>query len=230
MRNMMISEQDILKQAEEAEKELEKEEVASRKSPLWLMMALGLALLIVAMIIPAQYLGVNKNPTDIPTVADIAGLLPDINNSYCYQENNFLRCLNPNDPTIKQVANKVVSTSCDSNKVCQAKALFFFVRDGIIYVSDPPREYFESPIETLTTGAADCDGQAILLANLLSSVGHTTRFVLIPGHSYVQMLLPEAPRHYKDSGNWINLDPTCSYCDFGEVPRGNKALEKTYVG
>ena len=124
----------------------------------------------------------------------------------------------PDDPDVKQVATKIAAESCKGSKVCQAKAEYYFVRDNIDYVSDPPDEYLEHPLETLESGGADCDGEAILLANLLQAIGVYTEYVFVPQHSYVKILLPEAPNRYKDDGNWIHLDPTCKSCDFGERP------------
>ncbi|MFC1753556.1 transglutaminase family protein [Thermoproteota archaeon] len=221
----MVTEEELLREAEEAEKDLEKEEESSRRSPLWIIMALGLALLIVAMVLPAKYFGQDKNPHDIPSLEDVQDLVVL---SSCVNVTTMLGCIHPAE--VKAVANKIVVSSCPDNKVCHAKALYYFVRDEVYYVSDPPDEYYESAAETILTGGADCDGNAILLANLLQATGFHTRFVYVPRHTYVQMLLPSAPGRYKDDGNWINLDPTCDYCEFGEIPDSSKGVPKSYLG
>jgi transglutaminase-like putative cysteine protease len=57
----------------------------------------------------------------------------------------------------------------------------------------------------LQIGAGDCDDKAILLAALLSSIGHRVRFIgvaTVPNmynHVWLQCLL---------QGRWIDLEPT----------------------
>jgi len=227
----MVTEEELLRQAEEAERELSKADTQAKRSNLWLGLMLGL--LIVVMIIPYQHFSSDKNPHNIPSLSEIQQLIPasEYNKTMKQSDNSFLKYLDPSDPVVKKIANKIVVESCkETNKACYAKALFYFVRDEIIYVSDPPDEYLEPAVETLLTGGADCDGHAILLANLLEAVGFHTRFVLVPQHSYVQVLSPDLPSKYKDSGNWVNLDATCKSCDFSELPRGTAEKTKTYVG
>lgn len=64
--------------------------------------------------------------------------------------------------------------------VAQATVLQEFVRDTIKYQRDPePFELVQTPSKTLQYQAGDCDDQATLLAALLVSLGHPTRFVAI---------------------------------------------------
>ena len=71
---------------------------------------------------------------------------------------------------------------------------------------------------------------AILLANLLLSVGVNTRFAFVPGHVYVQVKIDEAKQKYKGEDGWITLDPTCKSCSFGQVPMGTWGKEvKDYL-
>jgi len=70
---------------------------------------------------------------------------------------------------------------------------------------------------------------AVLLANLEMAIGIETRFVFIPDHVYVQIKLDEAMKKYKTDDGWINLDATCSYCEFGEIPYQNIESKKSYV-
>lgn len=81
--------------------------------------------------------------------------------------------------------------------VCQARALFGYVRDNIYYMSDPDEvETVRFPLQTLQLGAGDCDDKSLLLAALASSVGFKTRFAAwrlgadpIPTHVSAQLLV-----------------------------------------
>ncbi len=201
------------------------------KSPFIYIISLFMVLLMLLWIIPYYSVRLDPEPKNIPSKEDILPEKIDFveRNNTIFATNQFIKLIDPNDPLIKQTASKVASQSCDSGKVCQAKAIFYFVRDNFKYVSDPRTEYIESAREVLATGGADCDGMAVLLANLQEAIGIETRFVFIPGHVYVQIKLEDALKKYKTQDGWINLDPTCSHCEFGEIPYQNIESRKTYV-
>ncbi|MDD5087145.1 MAG: transglutaminase-like domain-containing protein [Candidatus Nanoarchaeia archaeon] len=201
------------------------------RSPIVYILALFMILLLILWIVPHYKIKIDPEPKNIPSKEDILPEKIDFveRNSTIFARSQFIELIDPNDPLIKQTASKVASQSCDSGKVCQAKAIFYFVRDNFNYVSDPETEYIESAREVLATGGADCDGIAVLLANLQEAIGVETRFVFIPGHVYVQIKLEDALKKYKTQDDWINLDPTCSYCEFGEIPYQNIESRKTYV-
>ena len=201
------------------------------KSPFVYIIALFMILLLILWTVPYYYVRLDPEPKNIPSKESIlpANIIVGERNTTLIVRNEFLSLLDPNDQLIKQTASKVASQSCNSEKVCQAKAIFYFVRDNFDYVSDPRTEYIESAREVLATGGSDCDGIAVLLANLEQAIGIETRFVFIPGHVYVQIKLYEAMKKYKTEDGWINLDATCSYCEFGEIPYQNIESKKSYV-
>lgn len=62
----------------------------------------------------------------------------------------------------------------------ELQALHRFVRDKIRYVKDIRGvETVQTPDATLQMGAGDCDDKSVLLASLLESIGHPTRFVAV---------------------------------------------------
>ncbi|OIO62774.1 hypothetical protein AUJ83_02345 [Candidatus Woesearchaeota archaeon CG1_02_33_12] len=215
-------------EANELNEELEEEK---GRSPFVYIIALFMVLLLILWIVPYYSVRLDPEPKNIPSKESIlpANITVGERNTTLITRNEFLSLLNPNDQLIKQTASKVASQSCSSEKICQAKAIFYFVRDNFDYVSDPRTEYVESAREVLATGGSDCDGMAVLLANLEMAIGIETRFVFIPDHVYVQIKLDEAMKKYKTDDGWINLDATCSYCEFGEIPYQNIESKKSYV-
>ena len=215
-------------EANELNEELEEEK---GRSPFVYIIALFMVLLLILWIVPYYSVRLDPEPKNIPSKESIlpANITVGERNTTLITRNEFLSLLNPNDQLIKQTASKVASQSCSSEKICQAKAIFYFVRDNFDYVSDPRTEYVESAREVLATGGSDCDGMAVLLANLEQAIGIETRFVFIPNHVYVQIKLDEAMKKYKTDDGWINLDATCSYCEFGEIPYQNIESKKSYV-
>jgi len=211
--------------------EIEEEVEEEKRNPLVYILALFMILILLLWIIPYYSIKLDPEPKNIPTKESILPINITIEkrNTTFVTRNEFLSLLNPNDPLIKQTATKIATYSCNGNKVCYAKAIFYFVRDNFDYVSDPRTEYVESAREVLATGGSDCDGIAVLLANLEQAIGIETRFVFITGHVYVQIKLDDAMKKYKIEDSWINLDATCDYCGFGEIPYKNIESKKSYV-
>ena len=185
------------------------------QGPLKVILGLFLLLLVVLWIVPHYGLKQNPEPNYTPTLAELnipEMQIPEIDSP---DIRNYLQTTSE----IKQLADKVVTLSCpQTHKVCNAKALFYFVQKNFNYVNDPlHHEYYKTPQETLTSAASDCDDFSVLTASLLRSVGFPTRFVRVPGHIYLQVRIPEAVSSYKTEQAWINLDPTCTSCQFGEI-------------
>lgn len=115
------------------------------------------------------------------------------------------------DLNIRNLAAQIVSPLQQKNFVGEVKRLHGFVRDNVRYVRDIHGvETIQTPPKTLEFGYGDCDDKATLLAALLESIGHPTRFVAIgmqPGklsHVYVETLI--GPNRSPDS--WIGLETT----------------------
>ena len=199
------------------------------KGPMKWILSLFLILIILSWLIPTYAIKLDPIPSYIPTIPET---FPYGNETGNIDEKTYLELLEPENPKIKQTANKIVSLSgCEASKVCNAKAIFYFVQQNINYVNDPvSREYFATATETLSTGSGDCDDYSILTSNLLQSVGIPTRFVFVPGHVYVQAYLPEAMKKYKQEDSWVNLDATCTNCDFGKITYSTIQQEKRYLG
>lgn len=79
----------------------------------------------------------------------------------------------------------------------QARAIFEWVRENIMYVRDPAGiEQFRKPIRTVQQAMGDCDDMTILICAMLSSIGHNLVLRVIgvdsnePAHIYPLDLLP----------------------------------------
>ena len=225
-----MDEKDVLKEAQEVEKELDGIREVRKFSPLWYILAVFLSLLIIAMIVPYYSVKLDPEPSSIPLISEVLPADISVGNEsrIVNNRNDFLLFVNPVE--VKQVADRIVNIGCSSNKVCQAKALFYFVRDKFDYVSDPAAfEYVKSAKESLVSGGGDCDDASVLLLNLEEAIGIDSRFVFVPGHVYVEIKLDDALNRYKNKEGWIALDATCSGCEFGEVSFRSSKAEKSYL-
>lgn len=193
------------------------------KGPITIILAIFLVLIVVMMVLPYNSIRIDPEPKAVPS---LDAVLPSDFKITTYNSSSYVANLHPEEPVVKQVANKIISNSCLSDsKVCDAKALFYFVRDNFKYVNEGS-DYIMSSSEMFFSRGDDCDGHAVLLANLLQSVGLNTRFVFFPRHVMIQVWLPEAKKSYKVEDDWIYLDPTCTSCKFGELPPEYIGVEK----
>lgn len=95
-----------------------------------------------------------------------------------------------------------------------------FVRDKIRYVKDVKGvETLQTPEKTLEIGQGDCDDKSVLVAALLESVGHPTRFVAIA------LKHPDEFEHVfvetKIGANWVGVETT-EPVELGWQPKGVK--------
>ena len=240
-----MDEEELIKEAEDALKELEKkhahhstekleEEDGTKHNPFSYLLVLVLVLLIIMMVVPFYGIKLDPAPRNIPAFSsvapqDLASLSKEFPGLPADVRSHFLKQLVPDHQAVRNMAARIATSSCRESDICYAKALFYFVRDNIQYVGDPPNDYLESPFETLYTKGADCDGMAILLANMELAVGIPTRFAFIPSHVYVQVKIDSAPNKYKENDGWISLDPTCNTCEFGEVPYSTMNKQKEFL-
>jgi|ETN02SMinimDraft_4_1059925.scaffolds.fasta_scaffold72523_2 hypothetical protein len=202
------------------------------KGPLKIILGIGLGILVIMMIVPLYAVKLDPSPQGVPTLSDVVGEDFDGGNVSIYGGNygEYVTLVDGSDARVKLVADKIVGRSCESGqRVCFAKALFYFVRDEFDYVNDPlAYDYVKSAPLSLESTIGDCDDSSILIANFLDSIGIESRFVFVSGHVWVQAKIPEALDRYKEDG-WINLDGTCQYCEFGEIGLPYVEMERRYV-
>lgn len=107
---------------------------------------------------------------------------------------------------VRGTALQLISNCAQKDWPCEVQALHAFVRDQIRYVNDVTDvETVSTPDILLQDRAGDCDDKSTLLAALLESIGHPTRFIAIgfePGiyeHVYVET---------KVGNKWVALETT----------------------
>lgn len=121
------------------------------------------------------------------------------------------------DPMIRDTAISLTAHLRPRDWTGQVRVLYEYVRDQIRYTRDVLGvETIQTPPVTMDLEAGDCDDKSTLLAALLQSIGHPTRFVATGyrslqsfSHVYVETLLGE---------RWVPLDPTTTK-PFGWEPR-----------
>jgi transglutaminase-like putative cysteine protease len=121
------------------------------------------------------------------------------------------------DSRIREAALTLVRGLPPKAYAREVHAVFRFVRDAIRYVRDVHGvETLQTPVATLELEAGDCDDKSTLLAAMLESIGHPSRFVAVgfksPGHYehvYVKTRIGQS---------WFALDPTVSTAEVGWAP------------
>ena len=110
------------------------------------------------------------------------------------------------DPDLIATANRLTAHVPAKDWAGQVAALHEFVRDEIRYTLDVNGvETLRTPERLLRERQGDCDDMSLLLATLLESIGHPTRFVAVgesPGtltHVYVETRVGD---------KWVALETT----------------------
>ena len=121
---------------------------------------------------------------------------------------------------IRTLSVQIVSGFAQKDYKGEVQALQQWVRDRIRYVKDVRDvETLQTPEVTLRVRSGDCDDKSTLLASLLESIGHETRFIAIgfqPGefdHVYVESRI---------GAIWVPLETT-EPVNMGWQPSGIKA-------
>lgn len=207
--------------------DIEEEFVSRKRSPYYGFVALITAVAIFLLSIQAYFHLIRPQPVNIPKLEDVQIFLESNPAEFfsSHNPNEVKRVVENVRDNIKQVANFIVSKSCqEADRVCQSKALFYFVRDEIRYVSDGRfHDQLENPLTVLKTGGADCEDMAVLLVALQKAIGNRARLVFVPGHAYAQVSIP----NYRGE-MWLNLEATCKNCQFAELPNDTAIQKKDY--
>ena len=196
-----------------------------RHSFFYSVTALVTALALFALTIQAYSYFIHPAPTNIPKLEEVGGLLgAALDKPFSSHAPSEVKIVIEDiRDNVKQVANFIAAKSCKkADRVCQSKALYYFVRDEIKYVPDEKfHDKLENPLTVLKTGGADCEDTAVLLIALQKAIGNKVRLVFIPGHAFAQVSIPG----YRGE-KWINLEGTCDTCQFGELPNNYAIQEK----
>lgn len=109
-------------------------------------------------------------------------------------------------PTIRELALRLTRNLPQKDYASEQRVLWDYVKNNIRYVRDIHEvETVQTPLKTLEYGAGDCDDKSSLLACLLESLGHPTRFYAMGFragnlcHVMVESLL---------NGRWVPLETT----------------------
>lgn len=110
-------------------------------------------------------------------------------------------------PAIRELAIALTNDLPNRDWVGEVNAVADYVRENIRYVRDVAGlETVQTPDVTLELAAGDCDDQSTLVATLLESIGHRTRFVAVGwraphrySHVYPEILM---------KNGWMGVDTT----------------------
>lgn len=110
---------------------------------------------------------------------------------------------------MREFAQRIIDGVEQKNWLGEAEAIQNWVRDNVRYTRDVSGvETIATPDHTLYTRHGDCDDQSILVATMLESVGHPTRFAAVgtrPG------ILSHVYTEVKIDGEWLPVETTESW-------------------
>lgn len=132
------------------------------------------------------------------------------------------------DPGIWKLSRQIVHPVPAKDFRGQIDRLFHWTKQHIRYVNDVRDvETLATPKATLEVASGDCDDMSVLLATLLESVGHPTRFVALAfnGDENFSHVLTET----RLGSKWLSLDPTVASSTVNWKPRDATRVMVTHV-
>ena len=130
-------------------------------------------------------------------------------------------------PLVRQTAVQLTTGLNQKDWLSEVKAIHVFVRDRIRYLRDVRGvETLHTPDRILQNRAGDCDDKTVLLASMLETIGHPTRFVAIGfkpnqcAHVYLEV-------RPGNKGAWMALETT-EAVEVGWSPP-KSAIRKTII-
>lgn len=109
------------------------------------------------------------------------------------------------DLALRNLAMELVKHLPQRDIAGQARVLQAWVRDRIRYIGDIDGvETLHTPRQIVKQGQGDCDDKSLLLATMLASIGHKTRFVALGYGPAVSHVLVET----RIGKNWVPLETT----------------------
>lgn len=131
------------------------------------------------------------------------------------------------NPAVRQRATNLTQDLKQKDRLGEIRALFDYVQNAIRYVRDIRNvETLHFPEQIMSQEYGDCDDKSVLLASLLESIGHPTRFVAVGfqpdkySHVFVDTRLGPANK-------WLSLDATEPH-PMGWRPPGIKEILPWY--
>jgi transglutaminase-like putative cysteine protease len=108
-------------------------------------------------------------------------------------------------PEIRRLAGLLTQNLPGKDFRAEVAALFDYVQHDIRYLLDiADVETLQTPLVTLENGSGDCDDKSTLLAALLESIGHKTRFLAASYGGDVEHVFVET----MIGSSWVALDAT----------------------
>lgn len=109
-------------------------------------------------------------------------------------------------PAIFELSRQIIKHLPQKAWKKEARAILQWAQKNIRYVKDVKGvETLQTPIQTLRLGQGDCDDFSMLIAALMESIGHPTRFMAVGmreghfSHVFVQT---------KIGGKWVTMEGT----------------------
>jgi transglutaminase-like putative cysteine protease len=125
-------------------------------------------------------------------------------------------------PEIRSLAINLTSDLEPKDSVGEIKALWQYVLTNFRYIKDTTDvEVLHTVDNLLDRMSGDCDDASVLLASLLESIGHPTRFAALAftSNNFEHVLVQTPLGNPRLDSNWISLDATEDR-PFGWYPPG----------
>lgn len=125
------------------------------------------------------------------------------------------------DRQVRETALSIVRDLPEKKWLTEVSKILLWVQTQIRYVKDVNGvETLHTPPEIFRLRQGDCDDKSILLASMLESIGHPTRFIAV---GFEPKKFSHVLVETRIGGKWIKLDPITKW-PVGQGPQGVKSI------
>jgi transglutaminase-like putative cysteine protease len=166
-----------------------------------------------------SYLVTDLKGENALTIEKIKEMYPEVVNHYTrVQANETTRFIDPNNPNITAIAEKIHGNADTNNSFLLAKKLFVWLKENIQYQTHPNDGGVRPAAVTLYNKAGDCDDLSFLYISLCRVLGIPARFIrgylltsydngtaIATAHAWVEVFVGGPEGH----NGWIPVECAC---------------------
>jgi len=189
-----------------------------------------------AIVVSESFLISDLNGVNALTLDEIKTRYPDVFVQYTQEQSvkNTIY-IDPNNPSIKSVAQNVQNQISTNNSFILAKNLFIWLKQNTVYQTHYTDNSVQPSSVTINKKTGDCDDLSFLYISLCRSVGIPSRFIrgyLIDSTSNVTFAVAHAWAEVFvggdiDNNGWVPVECACTSTDMNVQINQNFGIETT---
>lgn len=131
-----------------------------------------------ANILAQSYIVSDLNGEKALSLREIKLIYPDLVDKFCHEQTyNDINYIDPENPIIKELAQKILNQTDSNNSFKLAMEAFIWLKKNTHYISHQINNNPQPAFKTCQAGSGDCDDLSFLYISICRSIGIPSRFI-----------------------------------------------------